>query len=146
MKLYIGADHRGFELKQAIVEDLQHDQVGVVDVGAWEYEPEDDFVDFAEVAMKQMDPEVDRAVLLCGSGHGMDIVANRHVGIRAIIGFNMEVVVQGRQHEDANVLVIPADWTNKQQATEMVRAFLQEPFSDLPKYNRRLKKIERLGL
>ena len=86
----------------------------------------------------------DTAILMCGSGHGMDIVANRFESTRAILGFNNEVVVQGREDEDANVLVLPADWVDDDEVIERVEIFLNTPFSGEERHVRRIKKIENL--
>lgn len=143
MKIYLAADHRGFSLKEELKQQLITQGHNVIDCGATSYNPEDDEVDFGASAVKQMQPE-DRGILLCGSGHGMDMTANRFSHIRAILGFNQEVVQMGREHEDANVLVIPAGWTNSNQAIDMIKTFLTTPFSGKDKYIRRLEKIKKL--
>jgi ribose 5-phosphate isomerase B len=143
MKLIFGTDHRGFFLKEAIKQAVMKasKNAEIVDVGAQDDNPTDDFVDYAQKAIAAMDPKEDRCILLCGSGHGMDMAANRYKNIRAIIGFNNDVVVQGRQHEDANVLVIPADWTTPEEAITRLQLFLATPYSRQEKYQRRLDKL-----
>jgi len=143
MKLFLAADHRGFSLKEQIKQHLVAQGHSIVDCGAFTYNPDDDEVDFGSEAVRQMRPE-DRAILLCGSGHGMDITANRFSHIRAILGFNQEVIQMGREHEDANVLVIPAGWTSENQAIIMIETFLTTPFSGKERYIRRLEKIKKL--
>lgn len=153
--IYIGADHRGFELKEKIKEWLVGEGYEVEDVGNHIFDPEDDYVDPAVKVAEMVEGSAsaggygetrggDFGILLCGSGHGVDIVANRFPGIRAIIGFNTEVSVQGREHEDANVLVIPANWVNEEEATERIRAFLQSEPVNIPRYERRRNRIENL--
>lgn len=143
MKIYLGADHRGFELKEKIKTWLEKENYQVIDVGAQKFDPEDDYVDFALKAIKGVrdNGEGERAILFCGSGHGMELVANRFHSARAILGFNKQVVVQGRAHEDANVLSLPAEWLEDSEAIEMVELFLTTDFTGKNKYKRRLAKI-----
>jgi len=142
MKVIIGADHRGFTLKEELAKYLQGLGYEVVDVGAREYAPDDDYLDFALAGVQEFRKnEESRLVLLCGSGHGVEMVANRFSGVRAIMGFNTEVVQQGRQHEDANALVIPADFASEEEAKERVRVFLETEFSGEERHQRRLQKL-----
>ncbi len=143
MKIYLAADHRGFTLKEQLKQYLIQRQYEIVDCGALALDPDDDEVDYGSAAVKQLQPE-DRAVLFCGSGHGMDITANRFRHVRAILGFNQAVIEMGRAHEDANVLVIPAEWTSFEQAQTLVDTFLSTPFSNQERYLRRIKKYTHL--
>ncbi|MFC1653995.1 RpiB/LacA/LacB family sugar-phosphate isomerase [Patescibacteria group bacterium] len=140
MRIFVGADHRGFKLKQDLVAFLKTLGHEVIDVGASVYDSDDDYVDYARKACESLE-EGDRGILLCGSGHGVDIVANKHKGIRGILGFNLEVVVQGREHEDANVLSIPAEWVEKEEVFEMAKTFMETSFSGKENYKRRIEKI-----
>jgi ribose 5-phosphate isomerase B len=115
-----------------------------VDCGPSELNSEDDYVDFGVTAITKMQAG-DIAILICGSGHGMDILANRHQNIRAILGFNEAVVKQGREHEDANVLILPSDWTSSDQAIQLSNVFLDTPFSNDERHLRRLEKIKNLN-
>ena len=137
MKITLGSDHRGFALKQQIKQHFPD----FVDAGATSYNPDDDYVDFAATAVKDLNGE-DRAVLICGSGHGMDIAANRFPHVRAILGFNFDVVKQGREHENANCLIIPSDWTSYEQAIKHIEIFLNTPFSNESRHLRRLEKLK----
>jgi len=141
MKIFIGCDHRGFELKEQLKAKLQAESDIVVDCGAPTLDPLDDFVDYVCPVVNQIESEDDRAILICGSGHGMDMAANRFPHVRAIIGFNNDVVVQSRQHENANVLVLPSDWTTTEEAYTRIQLFLSTPFSHGEKYQRRLDKL-----
>lgn len=143
MRIYIGADHGGFELKEQIKTWLTSEGYEVEDAGSHVFDPEDDYVDYALKVGEFVDggTEQDRGILLCRSGHGVDIVANRFRGVRAILGFNSDVTVQARQHEDANVLVIPADWIEYDDAIERVRLFLQTERSDEERHLRRRARI-----
>ncbi len=142
--LYIGADHRGFELKEKLKEWLKDRGLLVEDLGAHTLEPEDDYPDFALAVARKVfeNPDSDRGILFCGSGHGMDIVANKIKGIRAALGFNVAVAKQSREHEDANILVLAADWVTPDEAGEVVKTFLETKFSGEERNRRRIKKVE----
>lgn len=139
VKVYLGADHRGYELKEKILSWLENAGYEVEDVGADKLTPDDDYTDYAlDVSRKTNSESQARGILLCGSGHGVSIVANRFRGNRSIVGFNKQVVVQGREHEDANILSIPSEWV-EEEALEIVRLFLVTEFSGKERYKRRNK-------
>ena len=148
MRIYIGADHRGFELKEELKKWLIENEYEVEDVGNHIFDPEDDFVDPAVKVAEMIDggAKEERGILICGSGHGVEIVANRFRGVRAVVGFNAEVSKQGREHEDANVLVLPANWVTPKEAVERVQLFLQTEASSTEKYQRRRQRIENLRI
>lgn len=142
MKIYLGADHRGFKFKEIVKQQLKVDGYEVVDVGAEVILPEDDYFDYGQEVASQVERDAEsRGVLLCGSGHGMDMVANRFAGVRGILGFNFDVVIQGRQDEDANILILPADWLSEDEVKDMVKVFLETPFSHAGRHVRRLEKL-----
>ena len=147
MRIYLGADHRGFELKEEIKQWLQDSEYEVEDTGAFVFDPEDDYVDFAlKVAESVEGSEDDKGILLCGSGHGVEMVANRFPHVRAILGFNDEVTVQGREHEDANVLVLASNWVGTDEAVERVRMFLTAEKRDDIRYERRRARMANLAI
>jgi len=148
MRVYLGADHRGYETKELVKNWLEENGIEVEDVGAYFLDPEDDYVDIAIKVGELIEGSEahDRGVLLCGSGHGVDIVANKFKRVRAIIAFNDEVVVQGREHEDANVLVLPADWMSSEEACERVRIFLETEKLNNTRHVRRRNRIENLNI
>ena len=147
MRIYLGADHRGFELKEEIKSWLQENEYEVEDVGAFILDPDDDYVDYAlKVAESVEGSEQDKGILLCGSGHGVEMVANRFPHVRAILGFNDEVTVQGREHEDANVLVLATDWVSTNEAIERVRMFLTAQKRDDVRYERRRARMANLQI
>jgi ribose 5-phosphate isomerase B len=127
MRIYIGADHRGFELKEQVKEWLSQNEYEVEDVGDFVFDPEDDYVDYALKVAESIEgsDEESRGILICGSGHGVDIVANRFGNVRAILGFNDQVTTQGREDENANILVLPADWVTADEATTRTKIFLE---------------------
>jgi len=146
VKVYVGADHRGYELKEHLKGWLEEEGYDVEDCGAYGFDPEDDYPSYAEDVARLVGADADsRGILLCGSGHGVDIVANRFSAVRSIVGFNADVIVQGREHENANVLSIPADWVTKKLAVEMVGDFLRTPFSEQARHKRRIEELGKWG-
>lgn len=143
MKIYLGADHRGFELKETLKQWLAAKGYDVHDLGAHRLEPSDDYTDFAiAVAVRvQQNPREDRGILLCGSGVGMDVVANKHRGIRAALAHDEHEAVQSREHGDSNVLVLGTDDLDAARVEELVMRFLTTPFSEEERHVRRLRKI-----
>lgn len=148
MRIYIGSDHRGFQHKEVLKDWLVSEGYEVEDVGNHVFDPEDDYVDPALKVAESIEGNgtASRGILLCGSGHGVDIVANRFTHVRAIIGFNEQVTAQGRQHEDANVLVLPAEWLSEEEAKERVSLFLETEKIENQKYDRRRSRIANLHL
>lgn len=144
--LYLAADHRGFQLKEAIKRFLTERSVAFEDVGAAAYAEGDDYVDFAVAAAEEIaaNPLEHKGIFLCGSGHGVDMVANKFRGIRAALCWNRDVAKQSREHEDANVLVLPTDWLDEQAAEEIVIAWSGTDFSNEERHVRRLEKIKEI--
>lgn len=141
--IYLAADHRGFQLKEAIKRFLAERSVAFEDVGATTYAEGDDYVDFARAAAEKIAANrlEHQGIFLCGSGHGVDMVANKFKGIRAALCWNRDVAKQSREHEDANVLVLPADWLDEAAVEEIVMMWLGTDFSNEERHVRRLKKI-----
>lgn len=148
MRIYLGSDHRGFELKEEIKTWLEENEYEVEDTGNFVLDPDDDYVDFALKVAESIEgsQEDSRGILLCGSGHGVEMVANRFPHVRAILGFNDEVTVQGREHEDANILVLAADWVETNEAIERVRMFLTAEKRDDVRYARRRTRMANLAI
>ena len=146
--IYLGADHRGYELKEVIKAYLLSIGMEVEDVGAFGFDPDDDYFDFGIKVASAIEGNggTSFGILLCGSGHGMDMVANRFPRVRAILGFNDEVTAQGRQDEDANILILPADFVGENEACERVSLFLQTEFSREQRHMRRIGKLENMVL
>ena len=145
--LYLAADHRGFQLKEAIKRFLVVRSIVFEDVGAFTYVEGDDYVDFARDAAEKIsaNPLEHRGVFLCGSGHGVDMVANKFRGIRAALCWNAQVAKQSREHENANVLVLPADWLDEAAVEEIVTTWLGTEFSGEERHVRRLNKMKNYG-
>lgn len=144
--IYLGADHRGFKLKEELKKHLIEEGHEVEDLGAFEYKKDDDYPDFAAaVAVKVAEnPGAYRGILICGSGHGVDIVANKYENIRAALCFNRQVAAQSREHEDANVLVLASDWLDSADAKDIVIVWLGKSFSGEERHIRRLNKIREI--
>ena len=143
MKIVMGSDHAGFELKnelKALVSSLGHD---VHDVGALEYDALDDYPDFAEkLAIELMEGRADRGILLCGSGIGASIAANKFPGIHAANCEDYYSAHQGVEHDKMNVLVMGGRIIGGAVASDMVRAYLGAEFSGDPRHVRRTGKVK----
>ena len=145
MKIFLGSDHRGFLLKEKIAKWLYEMKREFQDLGADNLNPHDDYTKYAEeVASLVAKTEGSRGVLLCGSGVGVDVIANKFDGIRASIGKNVLQVKAGRKDDDMNILVIAADFTLEKEAKGMLIAFLETKYDDNARHERRLEEITRL--
>lgn len=145
MKIYIGTDHRGFELKNNLKRWLDENGHDTQDLGAYEYNANDDYPDFAGMVAEAIstDPE-SRGILICGSGVGVDIAANKFSNIRAGLGFDSQQVRKAREDDDINVLAIASDFTNEMTAQELINTFLQIEFKPTENHTRRIEKIKNL--
>ncbi len=141
MKIAIGSDHRGFELKKVIVSNFS--DINWTDVGT----DSEDRVDFPMYSKKVCDlllsNFVDRGIVICGSGIGVSIAANRNKNIYAALCWSPEVAKSARNHDLANVLALPADFVDKETAIEIVKTWLSEGFNE-GVYRDRLNMIEML--
>lgn len=148
MKIFIGADHNGYNLKNDLVRYLKSAGYDVVDEGDTVLKPEDDYPVFASKVVRDMQATGDptaRGILLCGSGQGMCIAANRYKGIRACLGYDRESVRSARNDDDANILCIPAKLIEKGEANIIIETWLNTPFAAAPRYIRRNKEIDDLS-
>jgi ribose 5-phosphate isomerase B len=145
MKIYIGADHRGFNLKEKVAKWLFENKYKFEDVGAQTLDPNDDYTKYAsEVASLVGKDKSAMGILLCGSGVGIDIVANKFDGVRASLGKSASQVKAGRNDDDMNVLVLAADFTNDEEAKKMVKVFIKTKFAGKARFIRRLADIEKI--
>jgi len=141
MKIAIGADHRGFALKHFIQTDFPDKTVLWIDVGCDSNES-CDYPDFAlKVIEKMQEGEADVGILLCGTGIGMSIAANRFKGIYAGLAWNEKVAKLNKEHDNVNILVLPADFISEQEAITMITVWLGAEFMQ-GKYRRRIEKID----
>jgi ribose 5-phosphate isomerase B len=137
----IGSDHAGFELKERLVTELRALGFEPLDVGT--HGPSSvDYPDFAhDVAGRVERREATRGVLLCGTGLGMSYAANRHHGVRAAVAWSPEVARLARQHNDANVLVLPARFVSGDEGIDIMKAWLGTAFEG-GRHSRRVAKID----
>ena len=146
LTIYLGSDHRGYHLKEKIARWLFEWGYEFTDMGADHLDPEDDYTTYAErvASMVGSSSSSTRGILLCGSGVGVDVVANKFDGVRASIGKSVEQVKAGREDDDMNILVLAADYTKEEEAKEMVKAFLETNFSGKNRFKKRLSDIKKI--
>lgn len=146
MKIFLGADHRGFKLKEKIKLELKKLGFNFEDLGNFVFNKNDDYVDFAIlVAKKVAQNKKNRGILICGSGEGMAMGANKIKGIRAATAFNVSQVKNLREKNDINILCLASDWTRENLAKKIVKVFLKTKFSQRARHLRRIKKINLYG-
>lgn len=147
MKIYLGSDHRGFQLKQAIFAWLSKEGYDVEDVGDKQLNPEDDYPQFAQIAATKVlgDEDTDaRAILICGGGQGMAMAANRFKGIRAAVCWDADEAKASRLDNDSNVLSLPGrildgDMNN---VKDVVKVWLNTKFSGAARHTRRIQELD----
>lgn len=140
--IFLGADHRGFELKEKIKRYFDEKAYKYADCGAFS-EERSDFPLIAEEVCQKMDKHVDLAILICGSGIGMCMAANKIKGIRAGVCFNKEVALDGKEHSNINCLVLPGDFIKEEEAIEIVETWLKSQFLG-GRYQSRIEMIEKI--
>ncbi|MBM9467152.1 ribose-5-phosphate isomerase [Nakamurella leprariae] len=139
MRVYIGSDHAGFELKAHLIEHLGGLGHDVVDVGAHHYDPQDDYPPFClETGRRVVADDGSLGVVIGGSGNGEQIAANKVRGVRAALAWNEDTATLARQHNDANVVSVGARMHDVPTATRLVELFLATPFSHDPRHERRI--------
>lgn len=147
MKIFLGADHNGYYLKEKIekyLTGLGHD---VIDEGDERLDPNDDFTIFARRVVNAMKSEGDdsRGILVCGSGQGMMIAANRHKGIRAGLGWSEDAARSTRNDEDSNILALPAEILREDNVwKKIIDTWLDTPFAGAERYKRRNRQLDEL--
>jgi ribose 5-phosphate isomerase B len=147
MKIYLGADHNGFELKAKLASFLERSGYEIADEGDVKLHPDDDFPQFASrVCVKLLDETADaRGILICGSGQGMCMAANRFKGIRASLCWNIREARSSRNDDDSNVLCLSASSLDQPEAERIVLTWLSTPFAGAPRFKRRLQQLDNLG-
>jgi RpiB/LacA/LacB family sugar-phosphate isomerase len=144
MKIVIGSDHAGFQLKNAMGDVIRSLGYAVLDVGAFNENPSD-YPDYAEaVGRAILDGKAERGVLICGSGIGASVAANKMLGIRAGICHDTYSGHQGVEHDNMNVLVMGSRIIGEKLAEDVVRAFLPAKFTNEERHVRRLAKVQAL--
>lgn len=143
LRIAVAFDHGGFSLRERALDQLEKAGCEVLDQGAYEYDPEDDYPDFAlKAAIAVQEGKADRAIIICGSGVGACIAANKIDGVRAGICHDTYSAKQGVTHDDMNVLCLGGRIIGVELVSELIDAFLGASFNGGEKYARRLKKIE----
>ncbi len=139
--IYLGADHRGFQLKEKIKQWLTEWNYEYEDMGAFQLDPKDDYPVYTrKVAESMVEPD-DKGIILCGSGVGVDDAANKFDGIRSGLAINKEQIRAARNDDDINVLALASDFTSEEDAREIVKVFLETEFGDEERFNRRLSQL-----
>ena len=145
MKVAVGADHAGFELKGEIVRWLESDGHQVNDIGAHEFDPDDDYPDFAvAVAWSIRAGESERGIVICGSGVGACITANKVKGIRACLCHDTYSARQGVEHDNMNVVCIGGRIIGIELTKVVLESFLNASFLPEPRFQRRLDKLNQV--
>jgi ribose 5-phosphate isomerase B len=148
MKIFLGSDHNGYHLKSKIKNLLIHNGYTVIDEGDKAPDPKDDFPVFASKVVTDMlssDENDPMGILVCGSGQGMAIAANRFKGIRASVVWDSIEAKMARNDDNSNVLCLPARVISEDNALEIVQTFLSTPFAAASRFVRRNEELDRLG-
>jgi ribose 5-phosphate isomerase B len=143
MRVYLGSDHAGFELKQQIIEHLEKTGHEPIDCGAFSYDAEDDYPAFCiAAALKTREDPESLGIVLGGSGNGEQIAANKVPGIRCALGWSVETASLARQHNNAQVIGIGGRMTSVPDALAIVDAFLTTPWSGAARHQRRIDILD----
>lgn len=146
MKIYIAADHAGFEMKNKIVEYVTSLGYSVEDMGALMYDSQDDYPDFIAPLAEKVALDTDsRGIIFGGSGQGEAIVANRVSGIRAVVyyGGTLDIPRLAREHNNANILSVGARFVSLEEIQQVVQIFLETEFTEEERHVRRITKIDK---
>jgi len=144
LRLGIGSDHAGFELKESILAMLKEKGYSVKNFGTYTADSVD-YPDFVHpLATEVQENKLDFGIVICGSGQGVCMTANKYPGVRAALSWNNEIASLTRQHNDANVICLPARFVSNELAQEMTLTFLATPFEG-GRHQRRVEKISHLG-
>lgn len=139
MKIHIGCDHAGFSLKEIVKSALSNDGHEVVDHGTFS-EESTDYPEYAHATASAVEQENGIGILICGSANGVCMTANKHQGIRAALCWNEEVAKLAREHNNANIICLPARFISIDEAKQMVYTFIHTPFEG-GRHERRVSKI-----
>ena len=142
-KVVIGGDHAGFELKESVINHLNDKGFEVKDKGCFSKDSID-YPDFGHpVAVEVENNENTLGIIICGSGNGINMTANKHQGIRSALCWEKEIAKLAREHNDANVLALPARFINEKEAIEIVDVFFETQFEG-ERHSRRVEKIKHI--
>src|SRR6185369_12132584 len=147
MRIAIGADHAGYPLNELVIEELRHAGHDLIDFGTHDGSTPDDYPDYAkQVGEAVQNQTADIGILICGSGVGAAVAANKLIGIRAALCGDTYSAHQSREHDDCNVLCLGARVVGVELALDIVRAFVAAKFTGEERHRRRLEKIQALEM
>lgn len=141
---YLGSDHAGYKLKGKIKDFLDELGYKYVDLGNLKLEPGDDYPDYAYKVAKNVAKTNGRGILICDSGVGVCIVANKINGIRAVVGYNVRIAKMSRVHNNTNILCLGQDYINLDKSKKIIQAWIETDFSAEKRHQRRLEKISKI--
>lgn len=140
MKIALGSDHAGFELKSKLINHLKNNNYKVKDFGT-NSEESCDYPDYAHAVANAVESdEFDLGLLMCGSGNGINITANKHQGVRSALAWKPEIAELAKLHNNANILTLPARFISEEEALSILKAFLNAEFEG-GRHERRVNKI-----
>ena len=139
MKITIGSDHAGVEYKSKIITFLEKNSHTILDVGTYNTDSVD-YPDYAHLVAEDVASNSDFGILICGSGNGVSMAANKHKNIRAALCWNEEITKLARQHNDANIISLPARFLSINKCIELTNIFLNEEFEG----GRHLRRVEKI--
>lgn len=144
-RVYLGADHAGFKVKESVKEALAQAGFGVEDLGAPALDPADDYPAYGHAVAERVaaDPNA-VGILSCGNAQGICIVANKTTGVRAATGFNVEEAKTSRTDDNANILCLPGRFVSLDEAVAIAKAWLDTPFSGAARHVRRLEEVNKI--
>lgn len=144
--LYLGADHRGYSIKEKLKSWLAAQEISYQDLGAAIFNADDDYPDYAAAVAREVakKPDENKGIIICGSGAGVCIAANKFPGIRAALATAPEMARAIRNDDDVNVLCLAADFTNEDEASKIVDAWFRVPFGNNERHKRRIAKINEI--
>ena len=142
MRISVAADHNGYELKNEITEILKRDGHDVIDIGPHSLDPLDDYPDFAKPLAKSVSSgETDRGIMVCGSGVGASVAANKVKGVRAAVCHDIYSAHQGVEHDNMNILCLGSRIVGTEVVRELVSAFISAEYTNEERHARRLNKV-----
>tara|TARA_Y100000748_G_scaffold302148_1_gene303774 strand:+ start:3077 stop:3712 length:636 start_codon:yes stop_codon:yes gene_type:complete len=142
MRISLTADHNGFELKKELIEHIEFLGHEAIDLGPYEYESTDDYPDYAKIISDNVSKqETDRGIMICGSGVGASVAANKIKGTRAAVCHDIYSAHQGVEHDDMNLLCIGSKIIGVEIAKELVKAFIDAKYTGEERHSRRLNKV-----
>ena len=144
LKIYIGADHGGYETKEKIKKWLKKENIEYIDIGT-DSEEATDYPIYAKKVGNAVAKGLGRGILICKSGQGMSMAVNKIKGIRACVSWNQEIAEKSREHNDANILCLPGGYLKFQEILKIMKIWLSTPFSEKERHKRRVLLIDEIA-